>query len=121
MIIPFHQHRGLPRLVMVSQQAVADLAYDPPPGVPRSTAFRSRMACAFVMLGRSRVCLTTDGDDLALVEHRSAVKDFYDQDELRRVYYPEAERLVAEATGGSRVRRQPVGLRQGSGKVVSLV
>ena len=47
--------------------------------------------------------LTLDGEGLALVEHRSAVKDFYDEDELRRVYYPEAERLVAEATGASRV------------------
>src|SRR5258708_21446514 len=28
---------------------------------------------------------------------------FYDEDELRRVYYPEAIRLVAEATGASRV------------------
>jgi hypothetical protein len=47
--------------------------------------------------------LTLDGEGLALVEHRSAVKDFYDEDELRRVYYPEAIRLVAEATGASRV------------------
>jgi hypothetical protein len=44
-----------------------------------------------------------DGEGLAVVEHRSAVKDFYDEDELRRVYYPEAERLVAEATGANRV------------------
>lgn len=35
-----------------------------------------------------------------LVEQASAVRDFYDEDELRRVYYPEAERLVATATGG---------------------
>ena len=47
--------------------------------------------------------LTLDGEGLAHIEHRSAVKDFYDEDELRRVYYPEAIRLVAEATGASRV------------------
>ena len=29
--------------------------------------------------------------------------DFYDEDELRRVYYAEAERLIAEATGASKV------------------
>jgi hypothetical protein len=40
---------------------------------------------------------------VALIEHRSAVKDFYDEDEVRRVYYPEAGRFVAEATGASRV------------------
>src|SRR5258708_33750485 len=47
--------------------------------------------------------LALDGEGLAVVEHRSAVKDFYDEEELRRVYYPEAERLVAEATGAERV------------------
>jgi hypothetical protein len=31
------------------------------------------------------------------------MRDFYDPDELRRVYYPEAERLVGQATGASRV------------------
>jgi hypothetical protein len=46
------------------------------------------------------------GDQIhARVASRStvAVKDFYDEDEVRRVYYPEAERLVAEATDASRV------------------
>src|SRR5258708_19690102 len=47
--------------------------------------------------------LSLDGEGLAVVEHRSAVKDFYDEEELRRVYYPEAERLVTEATGAERV------------------
>jgi hypothetical protein len=115
MIIPFHQHRGLPRLVMVSQQAVADLAYDPPPGVPRSTAFRSRMACAFVMLGRSRVCLTTDGDDLALVEHRSASRTSMTRTScaasiIRKPNGSSPRQLVAAGCVGSR-----------SGCVVSLV
>ena len=38
-----------------------------------------------------------------MVKHNSAVRDFYDEDELGRVYYPEAERLVAEITGATRV------------------
>jgi hypothetical protein len=80
-----------------------NLTYDPPPGVPRSTGVPEPHAMpihdARPVAGR----LTLDGEGLALVEHRSAVKDFYDEDELRRVYYPEAERLVAEATGASRV------------------
>ncbi len=36
-------------------------------------------------------------------KHKSAVHNFYDEDELRRVYYPEAERLVAKVTGATRV------------------
>jgi hypothetical protein len=47
--------------------------------------------------------LSLDSEGLALFEHKSAMRDFYDEDELRRVYYPEAERLVAEVTGASRV------------------
>ncbi len=47
--------------------------------------------------------LSLDSEGLAVVEHNSAVRDFYDEDELRRVYYPEAERLVAKVTGATRV------------------
>src|SRR6201995_6026142 len=80
-----------------------NLTYDPPPGVPRSTGIPEPHLMlihdARPVAGR----LTLDSEGLALVEHRSAVKDFYDEDELRRVYYPEAERLVAQHTGASRV------------------
>jgi hypothetical protein len=38
-----------------------------------------------------------------LVEHRTAVKDFFDADELKRVYYPEVERLIAARAGAARV------------------
>src|SRR5258707_14206952 len=80
-----------------------NLAYDPPPGVPRSNGVPEPHVMAIhdarAVMGR----LSLDGEGLALVEHRSAVKDFYDEDELRRVYYPETERLVAEVTGAERV------------------
>jgi len=44
-----------------------------------------------------------DSVGFALVEQRSAVRDFWDDDEVRRVYYPEAERFIADAMGASRV------------------
>lgn len=47
--------------------------------------------------------LSLDVQGFALAEQRSAVRDFWDDDEVRRVYYPEAERFIAEATGASRV------------------
>ncbi len=47
--------------------------------------------------------ISLDRQGFALVEQRSAVHDFWDDDEVRRVYYPEAERFIAEATGASRV------------------
>ena len=49
----------------------------------------------------SDVSLDTQG--FALVEQRSAVKDFWDDDEVRLVYYPEAERVIKQVTGASRV------------------
>jgi hypothetical protein len=47
--------------------------------------------------------LSLDGPGVALVDHVSGVSDFYDPDEVRRSYFPEVERLVAEATGATRV------------------
>jgi hypothetical protein len=47
--------------------------------------------------------LSLDEEGFALVDHESAIADFYDENQLKRVYYPEAERLVASATGASRV------------------
>jgi hypothetical protein len=47
--------------------------------------------------------LDLDTQGFALLEQRSAVQDFWDDDEVRRVYYPEAERFIAEVTGASRV------------------
>src|SRR5258705_13198033 len=37
------------------------------------------------------------------VEHRTRVHDFFDADELKRVYYPEVEALIKKVSGASRV------------------
>ena len=47
--------------------------------------------------------MSLDTQGFALVEQRSAVKDFWDDDEVRRVYYPEAEQVIKQVTGASRV------------------
>ncbi len=44
-----------------------------------------------------------DREGFALVDHRSATGDFYDSDEVERVYYPEMAELVKRATGAFRV------------------
>jgi len=80
-----------------------NLTYDPPPGVPRSTGVPEPHRMTIYDARPVATRLSLDREGLALVEHHSAVRDFYDEDELRRVYYPEAERLVAEVTGASRV------------------
>ena len=44
---------------------------------------------------------TAEGFDL--LEQQSAVKNFYDDDEVRAVYYPEAAQALKQATGADRV------------------
>jgi hypothetical protein len=77
--------------------------YEPPPGTPvrtgRSVEYQIRIRDARPMIGR----LSLDREGFVLLHHRSAVADFYDEDEIRRVYYPECERVMKEATGAARV------------------
>ena len=80
-----------------------NLAYDPPPGVARATGVPEPHRMTIYDARPIAARLSLDGEGLAVLEHKSAVKDFYDEDELHRVYYPEAERLVAEVTGANRV------------------
>jgi hypothetical protein len=44
-----------------------------------------------------------DHEGFELVRNESSVQDFYDDDEVRAVYYPEVERILKQATGASRV------------------
>jgi hypothetical protein len=47
--------------------------------------------------------LGLDQEGFALVEHKSAVDDFWNDDEVREIYYPEAQRFIAAKTGAARV------------------
>jgi hypothetical protein len=77
--------------------------YDPPAGVPRTTTVnephRVQIADARPILAE----VSLDEEGFGLVRHRSAVRDFYDDEEVKRVYYREAEQLLKELTGADRV------------------
>ena len=47
--------------------------------------------------------LSLERTGFVLVEHRTAVRDFFDRQELETVYYAEVERLIGEVSGASRV------------------
>jgi hypothetical protein len=78
-------------------------AMEPPPGVPRSNTKHEAHTVAIrdarPIFGR----VSLDGEGFGFLEHRSAVLSFANEDEIRAVYYPEAEALVKEATGADRV------------------
>ena len=44
-----------------------------------------------------------DRDGFRFVRHDTGVVDFFDEDQVRRVYYPEMEALVKKESGASRV------------------
>ena len=77
--------------------------FDPPPGVPRSNAEHVPHAVAIRDARPLANTVSLDANGFALLKHQSAVKDFFDDEEVRRIYYPEVERLVREATGADRV------------------
>jgi hypothetical protein len=78
-------------------------AYDPPAGVPRSSGKHVGQDVA-IRNGREEVRkLSLDTNGFVLTEHETAVKDFYDRDEVKSVYYPEVERLITREAGAARV------------------
>ena len=53
--------------------------------------------------GRRAGDLSLDTSGFMLVEHRTQVRDFFDPEELKRVYYPEVIALVQRLSGAKRV------------------
>jgi hypothetical protein len=78
-------------------------AYDPPAGVPlRSGKYLAQTVA--IRNGREQLNkFSLDTNGFVLTEDETAVKDFYDPDEVKSVYYPEVERLIKRVTGAERV------------------
>ncbi len=77
--------------------------YDPPAGIPRSNigAESHLVSIRSIRQVLDRVSLDVEG--FAAVNHRSIVRDFFDEDEVKAVYVPETEALLKQATGADRV------------------
>jgi hypothetical protein len=50
-----------------------------------------------------RASLSLDGQGFVLVDHPTQMRDFFDPEELKRVYYAEAVELVKRVSGAARV------------------
>lgn len=89
-------------LVPMAEKPVA-YNYDPPPGVPvrtgRNEEHRVSIRDARPLVGQ----LSLDREGFVLLHHQTAVKNFYDEEEIKSVYYPECQRVMKEATGAARV------------------
>ncbi|BCW90984.1 hypothetical protein sos41_41610 [Alphaproteobacteria bacterium SO-S41] len=77
--------------------------FEPPPGKPWRSGVRDERR---VRIANARVLEATpvlEREGFALVPHDTDVTDFYDEDEVRSVYYPEVEALLKRETGASLV------------------
>lgn len=78
-------------------------AYEPPNGEPKTTIVPEPHALPIYNTRSILDNLSLDKEGFALARQKSGVKDFYDDEDVKNVYYPEAERLLKEVTGASRV------------------
>jgi hypothetical protein len=86
-----------------SRDRPRNYTYEPPAGEPRSNIVPEPHALP-IHDARS-ICdsISLDREGFALINQHSEVRDFYNDDEVRGVYYPEAERLIKAETGADRV------------------
>jgi hypothetical protein len=82
-------------VTLVAEPGGRDLRTGGGKGDPRRVALRNGR------LEADRFRLDRDG--FRFVHHDTRVADFYDEEEIRRVYYPEMERLVMAESGARRV------------------
>ena len=78
-------------------------AFDPPPGEPKSTALPEPHQVP-IFDGRPVAdYFSLDREGFALVRHPAAVRDFYDDKEVRNVYYPAVEAFLRATLRADRV------------------
>jgi hypothetical protein len=77
--------------------------YDPPDGVAKTNIINEPHTVPIFDMRPIADGLTLDVQGFALVPAPTAVTDFYDEAQLQSAYYPEAEELVKQATGATRV------------------
>ena len=76
--------------------------YEPSPGTPRMTG-KSEAHSVLIRDGRLADELSLDRQGFQLVHQETVVRDFYDRAEVEKIYYPEIEVLLKEATGAEKV------------------
>src|SRR6202158_922507 len=77
--------------------------HEPPPGAAGWPGQSRRYTVPIRDARRIIKELSLDRQGFVLLHNQTAVANFYDEQEVRALYYPEVERLVKEATGAIKV------------------
>jgi hypothetical protein len=78
-------------------------AFDPPPGEPKSTALPEPHVLPIFDGRLIAKDLSLDRQGFELVRHPTVVRNFYDDEEIGRVYYPAAEAFLKATLKADRV------------------
>jgi hypothetical protein len=77
--------------------------YDPPEGVPRTTTVNEPHTVQISDMRPILSGVSLDEQGFGLVRHRSAVRDLHNEQQVKAIYYPEAEQILKDVTGADRV------------------
>lgn len=77
--------------------------FRPPSGVSASSAEYEGRSVLIHDMRSGPLDLSLDREGFLLASHQSAVADFYDESQLRRILYPEIEQLIASVCDAERV------------------
>ncbi|WP_427162058.1 CmcJ/NvfI family oxidoreductase [Aliinostoc sp. HNIBRCY26] len=82
---------------------LVNYTYEPPAGIPRTTGTYQAHKLPIYNARSISEEISLDREGFGFTQHQTQVHDFYDEEELRRVYYLEAEQLLKEVTGAEQV------------------
>jgi hypothetical protein len=85
-------------------EKLVSYAYEPPAGVPMSNVQVEGHATTIHDLRPRASEFALDEVGFRFLTHRSVVKNFWDEEEIKRVYYPESIDLLKRMTGAAEVR-----------------
>jgi hypothetical protein len=83
-----------------------------PNNIRRRTSASEQLQPVEISNGRGKA-FSLDENGFVFVEHKTAVKDFFDRNELEKVYFPEVAALITRLSGAKRVQVFDHTLRSG--------
>lgn len=93
---------NLTYLIPMAEKLI-NYTYEPPAGIPRSNGTHQTHKLPIYNARSISKNILLDREGFAFTRHQTNVSNFYDEDEVRRVYYPEAEQLLKDVTGATQV------------------
>lgn len=85
------------------QERPRTYTYEPPAGEPRSNIVPEPHAVPIHDLRSIADLVSLDREGFALVRQPSAIRNFYDDEEVKQVYCDEAKQLIKRVTGADRI------------------